>query len=401
MRGWELFRDARTRVPGRAPRAANESPVALRLQTELVQVAPPVLALRARAVNVPLAEPVVTAGGSVTTAPLVLIDLETSGGVVGRAYIFCYTALALRAVHALVCDLAPVIAGMPLAPRAIAAQLQSRFRLLGAQGLTGMAMSGIDMAAWDALAVSHDVPLCVLLGAEPRAVPAYDSLGILRPREAAARTQRSRDAGFNAVKFKTGWPTLDEDLAAVDAVRAALGPSFDIMVDYNQSLDRSEAIRRCRALERFDLRWIEEPCRADDDDAHAAVARAIDTPIQLGENWWGPNDAARSIAAAACDEVMLDVMKIGGVTGWIDAAALAAPSSRRVSSHLFPEFSVHLLAATPSARYLEWLDFASAILEEPIKPEAGVVRIADRPGVGLRWNEDAVRAFAVASGPGS
>lgn len=356
---------------------------------------PTVSALRARAVNVPLPKPLLTAGGSVTSAPLVLIDLETSAGVVGRAYLFCYTALALRATRALLEDLAPVVAGMPLAPRAIAAQLHARFRLLGPQGLTGMAMAGIDMAAWDALAVAHDVPLCVLLGAEPRALPAYDSLGMMSAQEGVAEGLRSAAAGFTAVKFKIGWPDADTDVRFVDAVRTALGPACDIMMDYNQCLDRGEAIRRGKLLERFGLRWIEEPCRADDDASHAMVARALDTPVQIGENWWGPNDAARSLAADACDEVMLDVMKIGGVTGWLDAAPLAAQTGRRVSSHLFPEFSAHLLAATESARYLEWLDLASPVLEDAVTPSDGVLRIADRPGAGVRWNEDAVRRFAV------
>ena len=107
------------------------------MTTTLAAANDTVRALRARAVNVPLPRPLLTAGGAVTSAPLVLIDLETNAGVAGRAYLFCYTALALRATHALLEDLAPLVAGMPLAPRTIAAQLQSRFRLLGPQGLTG------------------------------------------------------------------------------------------------------------------------------------------------------------------------------------------------------------------------------------------------------------------------
>lgn len=354
-----------------------------------------VRALRARAVNVPLPAPILTAGGAVTSAPLVLIDLETAAGVTGRSYLFCYTALALRATHALLEELAPLLIGMQLAPRTIAAQLHARFRLLGPQGLTGMAMAGIDMAAWDALAVAHELPLCMLLGAERRALAAYDSLGMMSEQDGVAAAHRSVAAGFTAVKFKLGWPDPDTDVRFVDAVRTVLGPACDLMVDYNQCLDRGEAVRRGMLLERFGLRWIEEPCRADDDASHAVVARALATPIQIGENWWGPNDAARSLAADACDEMMLDVMKIGGVTGWLDAAALAAPTGRRVSSHLFPEFSAHLLAATPSARYLEWLDVASPILEVLNPPRDGVLSPADAPGAGLRWNEDAVRRFTL------
>jgi mandelate racemase len=167
------------------------------------------------------------------------------------------------------------------------------------------------------------------------------------------------------------------------------------MVDYNQSLDVPEAVRRGRLLDGEGIGWIEEPTTADDFTGHAQIAREVTTPIQIGENWWGTHDMAKSLAAAASDYVMVDLMKIGGISGWLRAAALAEPGGMRLSSHLFPEVSVHLMAVTPTAHWLEWLDVASPILQEPLRIEDGYATPTDAPGSGIAWNEEAVARYLV------
>jgi mandelate racemase len=132
-------------------------------------------------VNVPLARPHPTASGVVESAPLVLVDLETDEGLVGRSYVFCYTPIALKPVSDLIEALQPLIQGDPVAPLALASKLQDRFRLLGPQGLTGIAMAAIDMAAWDLLAKSAGLSLSRLLGGEEKPIPAYHSLGMAGP----------------------------------------------------------------------------------------------------------------------------------------------------------------------------------------------------------------------------
>jgi mandelate racemase len=181
----------------------------------------------------------------------------------------------------------------------------------------------------------------------------------------------------------------------VRAIRAELGRDVPVAVDYNQCLSVPEAIRRARALEDEGLLWIEEPTRADDFDGHARIAREAATPIQIGENWWGPHDLARSIAAGASDFGMPDAMKIGDVTGWLRAAGLAEAAGLPLSSHIFPEFSAHLLSVTPTCHWLEYLDVASAVLQEPVKAKDGHVLVPEMPGAGLEWDEEAVRRFAV------
>ena len=134
--------------------------------------------LRARAVLVPMTRPLQTSTGAITKVPLVLIDLETSAGAIGRSYLFCITPLALKAQVALLDDMATLLADQPLVPFDIEQMLHKRFTLLGATGLVGMAISGIDMAVWDAQAIEAGLPLVRLLGGEPRPVKAYNSCGL-------------------------------------------------------------------------------------------------------------------------------------------------------------------------------------------------------------------------------
>jgi len=338
-----------------------------------------------------------TGGGEVGSAPMVLVDLLTEEGIVGSSYVFCPTPVVLGPVARLLSNLAPLIAGDPLAPFAIERKLQRGFRLLGPQGLTAMAVAGIDMAAWDALAKACGLPLARLLGGEPREIPAYNScgLGLIGAGRAAEEAQELTAPGFRAIKVRLGYPEMGTDLEVVRAVRGSVGEDVALMSDYNQSLSVAEAERRAAALEGEGLYWIEEPTRADDYPGHARVRREAKTPIQIGENWWGPHDMARSVEAGASDYAMADAMKIGGVTGWLRAAALAEAGGLPLSSHLFPEISAHLLAVAPTSHWLEYVDWANPILEEPLRVEDGHARAPDAPGVGISWDEEAVRRYLV------
>ena len=351
--------------------------------------------LRVRPVDVVPDRPVQTAAGTMASTPLVLIDLETREGIIGRSYVRCYTPLALAATARLIADLADEIAGARLDPDALSDTLHARFRLLGLQGLVTIAIAGIEMAAWDAIAKAQDEPLATLLGGTPRPIPAYASLRTMAADAAASEAGEAMAAGFTGVKLKLGGGSLAKDLNAIRAVRAAIGPSAELMVDYNQSLTVTGALDRVRALDDEGLAWIEEPTRAEDYRGHAEIAAAAATPIQLGENWWGPADMENSIAAVASDHATLDVMKLGGVRGWLTGAALAAKAELPASSHTFPELSVQLLAVTPTCHRLEYLDHAGPILTEPVRVVGGLAYPPDRPGAGLEWDEDAVRRWVV------
>jgi mandelate racemase len=351
--------------------------------------------LRARPVNVPMRLPLQTSGGTVGTAPLALVDLFTEEGVVGSAYLFCYTPLALLPVAQLIANLAGCLRGDPVAPVEVDAKLRRQFRLLGDKGIAGMALAGIDMAAWDALAKSAGVPLVRLLGGTPRRLPAYNScgLGIIGPERAAVEAQSLLEGGFSAIKVRLGYADGKADAEVLRAVRAAVGGKVRLMTDYNQSLTVAEACTRVTALADEDLCWIEEPTSADDYEGHAVIRAKATIPIQMGENWWGPHEMAKCAAAGASDLAMPDAMKIGGVTGWLRAAAIAESAGLPLSSHLFPEVSAHLLAVSPTCHWLEYVDWANPILQEPLRIEDGHAVISDTPGTGIAWNEQSVARF--------
>lgn len=357
---------------------------------------PTIKELRVRAVCVPMQQPHQTAGGVVSESPLVLTDIVTEDGCVGHSIVFTYTRAALKPTADLILGLEPLVIGRPLAPRALEQELAKRFRLLGTQGLVGIALSAIDMAMWDALSRSANQSLVHLLGGlDDKPIPAYGAIGYDGVNDSVKVAEDWAKRGFRGVKAKIGYPTLQEDLAVIRAIRSAVGETMSIMVDYNQSLTPVEAIERLRALEDEGLTWVEEPTLAHDYLGHAKIAREIRTPIQCGENWWGTLDMQHAIDAEASDYMMPDVMKIGGVSGWLRAADLAQSRNILLSNHLWPEISTQLLSLTPTAHWLEYADWWNPILNQPLQVKDGWVTAEGMLGTGVDWNEKAVKQFAV------
>ena len=311
--------------------------------------APRVRQVAARAVEIPLADPVKTSAGVVATAPLVLIDVTIDQGLIGRAYLFTYTSAVLGATRHLVEAFGAALVGAPLAPWDLDRKMSGQYRLLGRTGL------------------EHGC----------------------RRAEAALRD------GFRAIKTKIGYADLRDERDILRALRRTVGDDVALMVDYNQALDIQEARRRWPMLAEFRPAWIEEPLGLDDPAGHALAKQGAPAPIQIGENWFGWRDMRRALQLGACDLAMPDVMKIGGVSGWLRAANLAEQAGMPISSHLFPEISAHLLAASPTAHWLEHLDLAGPILQNPARPVGGHLSASDAPGTGVEWDEAAVRRFLV------
>ncbi|MBI4204274.1 MAG: mandelate racemase [Betaproteobacteria bacterium] len=353
--------------------------------------------IRAVGVEVPMTYPLGTSAATVRAAPLLLIDLETEQGVTGRSYLFCYLPAAAPAIAGLLGEVERAVKGDRVAPVELWAKLSKRFTLIGVQGIVRMALAGLDIACWDALAIAAGLPLVSYLGGTPQPIPAYNScgLGLMAPQAAADEAEKLLAGGFRAVKLRLGYPTLEADLAAVRAVRRRLPEDIAMMVDFNQALTVAEALRRGRALDGEGVYWIEEPIRHDDYSGAAVLARELATPIQIGENFSGPRAMAEALAAGACDYVMPDLERIGGVTGWQRAAGLAAARDIEMSSHLFPELSAHLLAVTPTRHWLEYVDWANSILADPLRIVDGKAVIPDRPGNGLAWNDGAVARYRI------
>jgi mandelate racemase len=327
--------------------------------------------------------------------PLVLIDLLTEEGIIGRSYLEPYIAKSMRYLVPALNDLGALLKGRKVAPIELFDAARKSLQFVGYEGLSMIAASGLDMATWDALAKAANLPLCVMLGGSIGPVKCYNSKGLFlkEPGALAEEALELRDeGGFAGLKLRLGRERAADDLAALDCVRKAVGEDMQLMVDFNQGLDLAEALQRCHMIDDHGLAWIEEPIVYDNLDGYARLAAELKTPLQIGENFYGPREMHKALQKQACDLVMPDFMRIGGVTGWMRAAAIAGAAGIPVSTHLYPEVAAHMMRVTETAHWLEWQDWADPILKTPYQLKDGFLHIPDVPGIGLEWNEKAVQA---------
>jgi mandelate racemase len=351
--------------------------------------------IRARPVVLKLKRPVVARIATLTDWPMILIDLTTEEGIVGRSYLEPYSVKSMRYLVPALHDFGEMLKGRRVAPFELYDAARKSLHFVGYEGMSMIAVSGLDMAAWDALAKAAGVPLCVLLGGSVGPVKSYNSNGLwLREPEAvAAEAIELRDeGGFTGLKLRLGRERIGDDIATVDAVRKSVGNDMHLMIDFNQGLNLGEALERCHMIDDLGLTWIEEPIVYDNFDGFAQLAAELKTPLQIGENFYGPRDLHKALQKKACDYVMPDFMRIGGVTGWLRSAAIAGAAGVPMSTHLYPEVAAHVMRVTETAHWLEWQDWADPVLQRPYSIKDGLLHIPDVPGIGLEWNEDAVVA---------
>jgi mandelate racemase len=351
----------------------------------------------ARAILLPLRRPIISKVGRFDAWPMILLDVYTREGVIGRSYLEPYLKDALGSIIALIQTLGATHIGKPIAPLDVFQSSRRSQNLIGYEGITMIAISGIDMAIWDALAKAAGLALTRLLGGTVGPVPAYNSNGLwlsdvsTLAKEAAELTA---EGGFTALKLRLGRDDLAADLAAIREVREGAGASVKLMVDFNQGFSLGDALQRCHALDEQGLYWLEEPIAYDNLAGYAQLTRELKTPVQLGENFYGPRELYKAVRCGAGDYVMPDLMRIGGVSGWLRAVPIAAAAGIQVSTHLYPEFSAHLMRATETAHWLEWQDWADPILQEPFAINDGKIEVPERPGAGIEWDEAAVKRYA-------
>lgn len=356
-----------------------------------------VRSIKTRAVSVPMKRPLGTSAARMEMAPFVLVDLETEEGVSGHAHVFCYLDLAAPMIRRVIATVGESFKGSSVNPAVIGQLGRSQFALLGTPGVVGMALSALDVAFWDALARSLALPLGRYLGGEVQEIPVYNSngLSLVGVDGLADEALALLEPGFEAVKIRLGRADADDDLRAVRAVRAAIPAETAMPADFNQALSVDAAIERGTMLNDEGLAWLEEPTAHDDLAGCARIAAALETPIQIGENFSGPATLAAAIELSSLDYVMVDLMRIGGVSGWLQAAKLAGKAGIPLSSHLYPEVSTHLLSASPTAHWLEYVDWAEPLITDPVEVSAGQAIVSVEPGTGVIWDDAAVAQYSV------
>ncbi len=349
-------------------------------------------------VSLPLKRPIISKVGIFNHWPVILINLKTKEGIVGHSYLEPYLEKAVNYIIPAVHDLAEFRLNKNLAPMDDYIIDRKRLSLVGLSGISMIAVAGLDMAAWDALSKASEMPLVRFLGGTNGEVSSYNSNGLWLSDINTLQSEAKalvKEGNFNALKLRLGREKVEEDIKAINLIRDAVGKDINLMVDFNQGRTFGEALERCHALDDFGLYWFEEPIIYDNFRGYADLKRQLKTPLQIGENFYGPRDVHNIIECNCCDYIMPDMMRIGGVTGWLRSTPIASAAGIQVSSHLYPEVSAHLMRITETAHWLEWQDWVNPILEEPFKIKNGKIEIPERDGIGISWNKKALKKYKI------
>jgi len=265
---------------------------------------------------------------------------------------------------------------------------------VGRSGLTVQAMAPFDIALWDMKAKRAGLPLAKLIGSHHDSIQCYNTSGgfLQAPLDQVlGNIDAARARGIGGIKIKVGQPDIAIDMKRVETVRRHLGDGFPLMVDANQQWDRVTAMRVCRRLEPFDLTWIEEPLDAYDNEGHAGLAAALDTPIATGEMLTSYNEHAQLIHARGCDFVQPDAPRVGGVTPFLQILALADSKGLSLAPHFAMEIHVHLAATYAREPWLEHFEWLEPLFNERLELAEGRMKVPQRPGLGFTLSEQARR----------
>jgi mandelate racemase len=332
-----------------------------------------------------LPSPLLTASGKLTNAALVLVKIRSKCGVEGHSYLFSPSSKLLPALASAVSVAFEEVKGKSCSPETNTDYLLDKFKLFGGTGILTMAFAAIDMASWDLLGRALGKPLYRLWGGTQTTIPSYESSGLSIGSfgQVLDQAERFLSNGNSRMKVRLGYETIAEEVMLLSRLKDELGNNIELMVDYNQGLTFDQALERCKELDDLGLTWIEEPILADMLEKAANLTNATKTPIQLGENLWSLTEVERALNLGASDYLMPDVAKIGGATQWLRAAKMAERHGLKVSSHLYPEISAHLMASISNAHYLEYADWTKLQFSGHQSPQNNHVIITDKTGVGL------------------
>ena len=321
------------------------------------------------------------------------VQVQTDDGIEGIG-VTGFGGKIMRALRGAVDDFAELIKGDdPLCHERVAAKLRAASSHAGPQGIAMLALAAIDIALWDIRGKAFGVPVARLLGGLRDRVPAYASGALMRTsalkdveRAAAALV----DKGFRQMKTQMAVDGLTpaQEIERIRVVRNTVGADIDLMVDINQRWSVHEATAIGARIEDLGLTWLEDPTAAIDHQGLAEIASALTTPVCAGEYLYGIEPHRQSLAHHSVDIVMIDVLRAGGITGWMKIAAMAEAFNRPVVSHLLPEIQVHTVAAAPNGMTVEYMPWTHRLFEDPPMPVKGEMTVPNAPGLGLKFAAD-------------
>ena len=333
------------------------------------------------------------------TREFVTVELGTDEGLVGLGVTFFGGALT-KALEAAVDAFGQLVVGDdPTQVEAIAAKIRRAAGGAGPGGIFALALSAIDTACWDLKGKAVGQSVCALLGGLRDRAPTYASGALMRPHPVkylAEAGPRLRDLGFRQMKMQCGSePSIAASIERVRVMREAIGPDVDLMCDINQLWSVNHAIEVGRRIEPYHLYWLEDPVAHDDYAGLARVADALTTPIAAGEYHYGIVPFRHMLEARSIDIVMIDLVRVGGITQWMKVAGMAEAFNLPVVSHLVPEIHVHLIAAIPNGLTVEYMPWTIGLFEQTPAIEQGQIVVPQKPGLGLSFDQAAIKRYQV------
>jgi L-alanine-DL-glutamate epimerase-like enolase superfamily enzyme len=355
--------------------------------------------VRAELVSVPLSRPVISSIHNISRIGVVIVSVETSAGVTGEGLLFTLDGHMLRSLKSVVEELGRISIGEDAeAFEHVWSKIYGRMQFFGSGGFLVFALSGIDMAIWDAVGKYQKRSMRQMLGGGRTQVPTYASDALFLDRSLEELVEEARmlvAQGYTAMKIRVSGRNIDDDVRRVRAVRDAIGDRIALMADANQALDLNGAIALGRRLEEFNLAWFEEPIPAHQFEAYSILAAALDTPIATGESNYTRHEIKQLIDGRGADILMPDLSRIGGFTELRKVAALAEASDIAITPHLYPEHCIGAVASFPNATYVEHMGWFSPLLKEPAEFADGAFAVPERFGIGFTVDTDKKVAWAV------
>lgn len=356
-----------------------------------------IIDLKHRTVSVPVEYPVVSCVRHSEKVVFVLLDVITDEGITGIAYAQAFHIHGANAIRACLDFLKTVVVNEePLFIEKLWRKMWESTKLLG-QGITTFALSMIDMALWDILAKSMNQPVYRLLGGHRTSLDTYASQGLwLIPlEEAVEQAERFMAQGYKALKMRLGRENVAEDIKVLTEVRKTVGEDMEIMGDVNQGWSVKETLNIAPELKDLGLYWLEEPIDANELEGYRALTKSLKIPIATGENLYGVRSFKNYLEVEAASIYTPDLQRTGGISGWKRIVSILENYNVNVSVHLFPEFAAHLLASLNHSEKLEWMTWARPLFKEPLECKEGRVKVPDRPGFGMEWDEEKIKYYKI------
>lgn len=359
-----------------------------------------IIELTTTRVNLPLDKPITTAIHCIDSVGCVLVELKSDQGLTGESFVFTINATRLKAFDEMIRGFDHhVIGNDPHYVNAIWQNIWNDINPTGHKGVTVAALSAIDTACWDLIGKAADTPLHHLFGVCRDRIPTYASGGLWLSQDIDSLVSEARsflDQGFKAMKIRVGSGDNAHDLERVKAVREAVGDQTTLLADANQALRPKQAIRLARELENFEVEWLEEPVSAGDLRGHSQVTQAVNIDIASGETEYTRFGLHAMMERRACDVVMPDLQRVGGLSEMRRVAALASAYHLPISTHIFTEYSLCIAGSEPNCISVEHMPWYAKLFNETLQLDNGNLIIPDRPGTGFTFNQQAIKTFLMA-----